>query len=152
MKRHATDGRFDRGAAADVWRRTLSQIPTVFGRLVYLASLRDPNSGRYEHFGLAQMFGEQAADLALRQSHIESFKQWLSFNLEQQMQDLDRYLAGLHPDPRTVLDTWWRVQPYRNLIPAAAAEAERRLYLADLETLLEVLRSEYGVACPDPDA
>lgn len=146
------DGRFDRGAAADVWRRTLSQIPTVFGRLVYLASLRDPNSGRYEHFGLAQMFGEDEADRALRMSHLEAFSRWLSFTLEQQKDDLDRYLAGLHRDPRTVLETWSRVQPYRNLIPATAPETERRLYLADLETLLEVLRSEYGVASPDPDA
>ena len=30
---------FDRSAAADLWRNTLSQIPTTFGRLIYLASL-----------------------------------------------------------------------------------------------------------------
>ncbi|MCS7314723.1 MAG: hypothetical protein RMI94_03855 [Bryobacterales bacterium] len=137
---------------ADVWKRTLSQIPTVFGRLVYLAGLRDPNTGRYEHFGLAQMFGDDEAHQALCESHLVAFSQWLSFTLEQQKQDLDRYLESLHRDPRTVLETWSRVQPYRNLIPASAPETERRLYLADLETLLEVLRSEYGVVGPDPDA
>ncbi len=31
----------ERGAASDLWRHTLSQIPTVFGRLVYLSSLRE---------------------------------------------------------------------------------------------------------------
>jgi hypothetical protein len=137
---------------ANVWRRTLSQIPTVFGRLVYLASLRDPNTGRYEHFGLAQMFGEDEADRALRQSHWETFQQWLGFGLERQKQDLDQYLAGLHRDPRAILETWSRVEPYRNLIPAAAPQAERQLYLSDLQALLELLKNEYGVACPDPDA
>jgi len=42
--------------------------------------------------------------------------------------------------------------PYRNLVPAGAREVERKLYLVDLETILELLRNEYGVACPDPDA
>ncbi|MGB9604481.1 MAG: hypothetical protein ACP5U2_05315 [Bryobacteraceae bacterium] len=144
--------RFERTAPDDLWRRTLSQIPTVFGRLVYLSSLRDPNTGRYEHFGLAQMFGEDEADRALRQSHLETFQEWLGFGLQRQMEDLDHYLAGLHRDPRTILATWSRVEPYRNLIPAAAREPERRLYLADLEALLELLKNEYGVAVPDPDA
>ena len=49
--------KLERGAAADLWRNTLSQIPTLFGRLVYLSSLRDSNSGAYEHYGLAKVFG-----------------------------------------------------------------------------------------------
>ena len=47
----------DRNAASDLWRNTLSQIPSVFGRLVYLASLRNANNGRYEHHGLALVLG-----------------------------------------------------------------------------------------------
>ena len=45
---------FERGAAADVWRHTLSQIPYLYGRLAYLGSLRNANTGRYEHHGLAR--------------------------------------------------------------------------------------------------
>ena len=71
--------KFDRGAAADLWRHTLAQIPTVFGRLVYLATLRDANTGVYEHHGLSQIFGEEEADRTLRQSHIEMFNEWLCF-------------------------------------------------------------------------
>jgi hypothetical protein len=29
-----------------LWRRTVSQIPTVFGRMVFLASLRDAATGK----------------------------------------------------------------------------------------------------------
>ena len=86
---------FDRSAAADLWRNTISQIPSVFGKLVYLASLRNPNNGAYEHHGLALVFGEDEANKALRNSHNKVFAEWLSFNLEQQKADLDLYISGL---------------------------------------------------------
>jgi hypothetical protein len=141
-----------RGAAADLWRHTLSQIPSTFGRLVYLASLRDQNTGRYEHHGLAQIFGELDADEALRESHVRTFAEWLCYNLEQQKADLDLYLSSFQPDKRTILNTWIRLSPYRNLVPASVREPERRLYLADLEALLDILKAENDVSDPDPDA
>lgn len=45
--------------AEDLWRRTLSGIPSIYGRLAFLASLRDVNTGRYEHHGLAMIFGAE---------------------------------------------------------------------------------------------
>src|SRR5271170_3371121 len=95
---------FDRSAAADLWRNTVSQIPSVFGRLVYLASLRNPNNGCYEHHGLALVFGEDEANKALRNSHTAVFAEWLSFNLEQQKADLDLYITGLFEDKRVVVE------------------------------------------------
>ena len=94
---------FERSAASDLWRNTLSQIPSVFGRLVYLASLRNSNNARYEHCGLALVFGEDEANRALRDGHSEVFAEWLTFNLEQQKADLDLYLAGLFEDKRVVI-------------------------------------------------
>jgi len=152
MQRPKSPSGLVRGAAADLWRHTLSQIPSVFGRLVYLASLRDPNTGRYEHFGLSQKFGEDEAHQTMQRSHEQTFRQWLSFSLEQQKADLELYLGGLGGNRRRILETWIRTTPYRNLIPIGAGSVECGLYLADLETLLELLKSESGVVCPDPDA
>ncbi len=143
---------FDRSPASDLWRHTLSQIPTTFGRLVFLSTLRDSNSGIYAHYGFAQRVGEEAANVALRQSHSQCFSEWLAFSLEEQKADLDLYLSGIESDKKTILDTWVRTKPYRNLIPAAALEMERRLYNSDLETLLELLTVVHGVASPDQDA
>jgi hypothetical protein len=151
--RHS-DGKtsLERGAAPDLWRHTLSQIPSLFGRLVYLCSLRDANTGSYEHYGLAQAFGDGEADRVLKDSHGQVFGNWVCLTLEQQKADLDVYLSGLTGNRRTILDTWIRLQPYRNLIPTTAREVERELYMADLEAILGLLRNEYGVVSPDPDA
>lgn len=144
--------KFPRGAAADLWRHTLLQIPTTFGRLVYLSSLRDQNTGLYGHHGLAQMFGEEEADRALRESHQHAFAEWLCYPLDQQKAELDEYLSGLDGPVTVILQNWIRFAPYRNFIPAGTRDVERDLYSGDLEVLLEVLKREHGVACPDPEA
>ena len=143
---------FVRGPAADLWRHTLTQIPTTFGRLVYLASLRNQNTGVYEHHGLAQVFGAEEADRTLRRSHFEIFSEWLCFGLEQQKNEVTGYLEALDESLRLVLENWIRFSPYRNFLPASTREAERELYISDLETVLELLRREYGVASPDPES
>jgi len=143
---------FDRSASADLWRNTISQIPSVFGRLVYLASLRNANNGEYEHHGLALVFGEDEANKALKNSHSAVFAEWLSFNIEQQKADLDLYISGLFEDKRVVLATWSRLTPYRNLLPVSVRAVEKRLYLADFAALLNLLKAANGVEAPDPDA
>lgn len=142
----------DRSAAADVWRNTLSQIPSVFGRLVYLASLRNLNSGRYEHHGLALLFGEEEANRALKKSHTKVFAQWLAFSVEQQKADLDLYISGLAEDRRTIIETWLKLAPYQALVPTTVRGVERKLYLSDLTALMELLRNVYAAGAQDPDA
>ncbi len=132
-----------RHPAAELWRETLSRIPTLFGRLVYLAALRDA-AGGYSHPGLSHTLGREHADRTLRHSHHQVFAQWLSLGLEEQKNDLDIFLNQLRA-PRESLR-------YRELVPPGARDAERQLYLTDLETLLELLKFEHGGAWPAPEA
>jgi hypothetical protein len=143
---------FDRSAASDLWRNTVSQIPSVFGRLVYLASLRNSNNGSYDHHGLALVFGADEANKAMSNSHTAVFAEWLSFNIEQQKADLDLYISGLFEDKRVVVDTWIRLAPHKNLIPASVKGVQRRLYIADFTALMELLKAAYGVAARGQDA
>ncbi|MDX2179703.1 MAG: hypothetical protein SFV18_08935 [Bryobacteraceae bacterium] len=139
---------WDRTASADLWLRTLAQIPALFGRLAYLSSLRDANTDRYQHHGLETVFGQEEANRALRESHERTFQTWLGYSLEQQKADLDLYLSALDTPKRVLLQTWQRLAPYKNFIPSGAPEHERSLYLIDLEILLELLRSEHAAAGP----
>jgi hypothetical protein len=133
-------------AAEDVWERTVTQIPTRFGRIAYLASLRNENSGRYQHFGLARIYSDQEADRVLRLCHREVFSEWLNFSLPEQRCDLEAYLNSIEEDRKTVLATWLDLNSYRNLLPADATAAERRLYLSDLELILDLLRNELSLS------
>jgi hypothetical protein len=129
---------------SELWRKTLQQIPTVFGRLVFLASLRDPATGHYYHREMAQLIGAEDTDRSLCSSHHQVFQQWLGFSLADQRADLDDYLKP-GDAPRYAL-------PYRKLVPSTARDVERQLYLADLETLLELLKFEQGGAFSIPEA
>ncbi|MBX9603874.1 MAG: hypothetical protein K2X35_22900 [Bryobacteraceae bacterium] len=137
---------------ASLWRNTLAQIPTTFGRLVYLAGMRDENTGVYSHHGLASMYGDEEASRTLRESHVRTFLDWLGRPLAEQREDLDEYLASLEETQKIVVATWVKLHPYARLIPAEVQGAERELFLADMEALIELLRNEFGVAGPDPDS
>ena len=134
-------GRRER-AMKDVWQRTLAQIATTFGKVAHLASLRNENSGQYEHFGLAQLYSDDVADWVLGLSHRQVFREWLNFPLEEQRQDLENYLASIEGERKKVLQTWLTLTPYKNLLPVGAVEAERLLYISDLELILELMRNE----------
>ncbi len=136
----------------DIWRHTLSQIPTLFGRLEYLSTIRNPHTGRYEHFGLEQSFGAEQSDMTLRLSHERLFADWVAFPLEAQKRELQNYLSGREETAGEVIESWLRVKPFATWVPANTRNAERTLFLTDLDLLMELLRRELGVGAPDPDA
>ena len=142
----------ERTATADLWRNTLQQIPTVFGRLVHLARLRNSVTGKYEHHGLALVFGEDDARRALRKSHVQAFAEWLGFNLEQQKADLDLFLASIPAERPAIVKNWLNVKTYRTFIPSSATTVEKRLYFADIEALIALLKNECGDGGPDREA
>lgn len=144
LAEYLTNSQAARTPATTLWRRTLSQVPTVFGRLVFLSSLRDPTTGRYGHADLLRVLGPEETDRALCNSHHQVFSEWLRFSLPEQKADLDDYLSAAGGS-RHAFD-------YRHLVPPTARDVERELYLTDLETLLELLKYEHGGAFSIPGA
>ena len=152
MPRFKAKGALERTAVADLWKHTLLRIPTVYGRLSYLASIRDRNSGLYRHHGLGASFGREESDKALRESHEQAFAEWLKLPLEEQHTDLVAYLDALEDPRATVLDHWLRSRVYRQQAPASAREVERQLFFRDLEALLTVLRNACAGEEPAQDS
>lgn len=95
--------------------------------------------------------GPEGADRAIRHSHHQVFSEWLARSLAEQKTDIDDYLRGHGHIPRRPIN--WSVSlPYRSIIPQSAREVERQLYLADLETLLELLKAEHAGVFSAPEA
>ncbi len=136
----------------DVWRQTIAAVPSDFGKLVYLASLRDANSGLYHHYGLENIYSPEECDQALRTSHHEVLQAWLEKSLEDQKEDLEHYLRGVEGDLSTVLNNWWVLQPYVGYLPVEASPATREWFLSDLKIILELLQSGARPSAPDSPA
>jgi hypothetical protein len=139
MSRFTSSSILERSAEADLSRNTLSRIPTLFGRLAYLASLRDRNSGLYIHHGLMSIYGGKKSHQALAQSHREMFQNWLKLALAEKIEDLKSYVNTLD-NAAAFLEYWTPERPSRNYLPEAVRGVERMLFFNEFEILLEVLK------------
>jgi hypothetical protein len=146
MPRFKPKGMLERDALANLWKHTLSQIPSVYGRLVYLASLRDPNSGAYRHHGLSVAFGREQSTYALRRSHEQTFIEWLTLPLSAKSSDFRGYLhaASSEESPQAVVTYLASGARYVTQAPDSAGPAQRRQFQLEVEILLELLKNDAG--------
>jgi hypothetical protein len=136
-----------------LWIRDFSQIATYYGRLVYLAGLRNPDNGRYEHFGTPGSATSAMASRNFKRIHETQFREWIGLTLERKKADIELYIASLDQGERGLLvDAWLRLFPYKNLVPASVQGPERQRHISDFEAILALLKNLYGVASPDQDA
>lgn len=139
MPRFKPKGTLERSAVADLWKNTLSRIPTAYGRLSYLVSLRDPNSGVYRHHGLAAVFGRDESARALRESHERTFQEWLGLDLESKTADLQDYVVQLEDQIEVVLNYLASTIQSELRLPESARPSERKLFHRDFEAAVTVL-------------
>jgi len=72
-----------------LWIRDFAQIESSYGRLVYLADLRNPDTGRYEHYGSTTGSPSNLiAGRTLKRNHETIFGEWVSFPLERKKADI----------------------------------------------------------------
>jgi hypothetical protein len=136
-----------------VWIRDLTLIESIYGRLVYLANLRNPDTGRYEHFSFSQNGSNLVASRTLKRIHESTFREWVAFPLQNKKADIDLYIAGIgQVDRAELIDAWLRLTPYKNLVPASIQGPEREKHISDFEAILGLMKNVYGVPSPDPTA
>ena len=152
MPRFKPKGVLERSASGDLWKNTLSRIPTTYGRLAYLASLRDQNSGIYRHHGLSTLFGREESSKALRESHASVFQEWLNLPLSEKYAELTAYLNSLEDSSNVVLDHWAHAGAHKNLIPDGTRKPEVELFSRDLDALIEVVRNGLNGAASDRES
>ena len=127
-----------RTAIEDLHFHTLSAIPTTFGKLVYLANLRSAETGNYEHYGLAVVFGEKDAEKALKLSHQEMFQEWLVCGMKEQKRDLDLYFSTA----KDGADSWLNRTGFKEFLPQNCRLPEKQMFTEDLKQVLRILKTE----------
>src|ERR1700750_737685 len=130
----------------DLTATTLAAIPNVFGRLTYIASLRDLSSGRYEHSGLAAVYPPDAVQEALKFCHREIFSRILEMPLSVQEQDFSECLDGMPGSLAATVAHWRQLEAYRMFPPEDAPDYLRELFFSNLRVLLEILEAQHSTS------
>ena len=128
----------------DFTATTLAAIPHVYGRLIYIASLRDLSSGRYEHAGLAAVYPPEGVQEALKFCHEEIFSRVLEMPLSLQEQDLGGCLEGMPGVVGATIAHWRQLESYRILPPEDSPDYLRELFVSNVRILLEILESQHS--------
>ena len=132
----------NRRVVQDFTVNSLAGIPGPFARLVYVASLRDLSSGRYEHQGLVALYPEEAVQQALELCHEQIFERILEMPLERQLEDLRNCLAAMEGGLPAVVSHWRQLEPYRVLLPENAPGYLKELFFSNLRALLEIFHEQ----------
>ena len=123
----------------DLLQRSLAKIPCDLGRLIYLASMRDYNTGKYHHDGLAASFSPAVARAALEMAHREIFYKVAGLPLIELAKQMITYLQSSHEDPAEVLRAWRRLEPYRVAIPINVNSTVAALFISNVKLALVIL-------------
>jgi len=127
---------------------TLAAIPSDFGRLVHIATLRDLISGQYKHEGLEALYSGPAVHEALYFCHEEIFQKILEIPLERQERLLRSFFAGLEGDSSEIAGRWLELDVYRMLVPLGTPEYLRDLFYSNFRLLLDLVSTEATAGVP----
>lgn len=125
---------------AAVFRDSIRQFQSVLGRLSYLASLRDPLTGRYHHVLLDHTLAEDAAHQIVEHAHRDTFASWLELSLDEHLQDLEQFFlnGAIGADPAD-LARFWASGGFGGLLPLEVSVPERQLFDSEIALLVEVV-------------
>ena len=131
-----------RRVVEDFTALSLAAIPTEFGKLLYLSSLRDLATGNYVHEGLAARYSPASVQQALSLCHEQLFLRVLEMPLERQERDLRACIEGLEGEFWGKLRRWRETEFYRLLVPPDSQDYLKEVFLADVGALLDIVLAE----------
>lgn len=128
-------------AADDLRRRSLASYRRPLDRLIYLASMRDYNTGLYYHDGLASRYSPEVACEAMADCHREAFRQLVGNSIEELVQQLEAYMESTHTSPNDFVTAWKGLEPYRVAVPVESDPLAAQLLFSSFKVALAILES-----------
>ncbi len=131
-----------RAVIEDFSSHTLAAISSDFGRLYYVSSLKDSDTGRYEHDGLMSLYSENAVQAALSHCHEELFARILETPLQEQEHDLHTCLGAAGSEYWDVIDGWQQDHSFQLMCPEGVPGYLQDLFCSNLKVLLAVFSKD----------
>ncbi len=124
-----------KSALEDFETNTLGAVPGLLGRLSYVGRLQDGN-GTYDHWGLARVYGSDAAQSAIRASHRVLLSEVLKKPLAVLLRDVPASCSNEHLTEKEFITSLTLAHPELKP-PSSAALAHLRSVLSALSALVE---------------
>ena len=119
--------------------RALDSLDGPFAQLAFLASLRDPYTGRVLHEGWSAVLPQELVHDALRESHRRVFQSAADLSLADLCNELRKHFHLLGEEERRVAKLWLETEPYYELVPEGCSQLPRRFFITQIRAALEVL-------------
>lgn len=132
-------------ALEDLTNTTLEAVTGILGKLNYLSSLRGTGSC-YTHWGLAKVYGENAAQEALAQAHKGVFSQMLRTPLPELFEDLKHCSKRAGQSPAAYLKNLDRNK--LALMPINPGSAGAKHFSSVLAALSNLQKARGGATLP----
>jgi hypothetical protein len=133
-----------RAVIEDFSSTTLAAIPSDFGRLCYIGSLRRLGTGRYEHEGLLSLYSEDSVQEAISNCHEEMFSRILETPLREQAHDLRRCMAAAGHTVEDLIRTCRTDPSFRTMCPDGLPDYLHELFCSNMGALLAIIASSQG--------
>lgn len=127
-----------RSLIEDFTSRTLAAIPSDFGRLYYVSSLKDPGTGRYQHDGLMNLYSQPSVQAALTHCHEELFLRILETPLSHQEHDLRNCLNTAGDQFWAVVESWRESRDFKTMCPGGLPGYLSDLFCSNMNALLAI--------------
>jgi len=132
-----------KSALQDIKETTLSAVSGLLGKLSYLASLRR-GKGRYEHWGMKMVHGEDASERAIKAAHAEVVARVLQTPISELLEDLKESSQGCGVPPQVYVEQMRdRVDA---LLPEGRPDAPTSTHLNSVLLALSQLEQNRGPA------
>ncbi len=126
---------------ADILRALTISLPNDLSRLIFLATLRDNNSGHYYHPEVAQRFSAEVADQAMLACHRHIYEQVIALALEDLVEELDAYMATVRAPKERSIESWRKLRAYRATIPMDTDPISAEIFFMKVEVAVAILEA-----------
>lgn len=120
--------------------KILADLPNDLARLIYLASIRDYNTGVYLQAELSRRYDVVGVDGILRLHHERVFRNLLETPVSAYVDQLRLYISFAGAPRAELIKTWQDLKPYNTAIPLECDKLAAEMFCWNVVSALCILK------------
>lgn len=117
----------------------MAELPNDLARLIYLASIRDYNTGVYLQTELSRRYGVVLVDQILKLHHKRVFQNLLETPVSAYVDQLGLYISFAGAPRAELIETWKDLKAYNSAIPLQCDRLAAEVFCLNVLSALCIL-------------